>query len=150
MSTIAAILGLFGGLVAAPADDAKAQLVKPTRPIVQPSFRMVVQKKPRFPGGPRPEPSKPAVERGLSVTIQPERKEFAGNGPLAFQVVLKNDSKATFMLYGADQLGRQPRLVIANLETTTQWIVTKSNVIRPAAASTTLAPGKSLTYTIVV
>ena len=152
MSTFPALLGLFAGLVVTAAGTDKTPPLKPPPPgrIVQFPFRIIIQKRPRFPDGQRPEPSKPVVERGLSVSIQPERKEFAGNGPLDFQVVLKNDSNASFLLYGVEHLGLTPKLVISNLENTNQWVVTRTVVTCKAMFSTVLAPGKSLTYAIVV
>jgi hypothetical protein len=84
------------------------------------------------------------------VTIQPERSEFAGNGPLAFQVVLKNESDSSVMLYASDQLGLKAKLVISNLENAKQWTVSLSKLRRIAGSSQVLAAGKSLKYTIVV
>ena len=53
-------------------------------------YRVSVQSKPKFPKAERPNASVPASLKGLSVTIQPEKKTFAGNGPLAFEVQLTN------------------------------------------------------------
>ncbi|MCH8150389.1 MAG: hypothetical protein IH987_20825, partial [Planctomycetes bacterium] len=94
------------GVTAVRSDDplpAKANRIKAVKPIVlapQPKYRVTVQSKPKFAPENRPAASQPAVEKGLSVTIQPERTKFAGNGPLAFEVVLKNVSEKTFLLYG--------------------------------------------------
>jgi hypothetical protein len=139
--------GLSGDVV--PAIGRRIKVVKPIAPAVQPKYRVTVQSKPKFPQQKRPAVSQPASERGLSVTVQPERMEFAGNGPLAFEVVLKNVSQQPFLLYGAEVLGRKAKLVIANRKTAAQW-----EPGLPAAgkdvAAVELAPGKTLTYSLVV
>lgn len=143
-------------IVAVAAVDAKTPKEKPVGrrirpvPVIQRPYRLTVQKTARFPKGKRPEAAKPATNKGLSVTIQPELKKFAGNGPLAFEVILKNDSEKTFMLYGAERLGKGPKLVIANLTTAAQWTLSGTPAKGDGKPSVALAPGKSLKFTAVV
>lgn len=134
---------------AKPAVGRQIKIVKPIAPVVPAKYRVTVQSKPKFPKQKRPAVSQPAAEKGLSVTIQPERTKFAGNGPLAFEVVLKNVSQKPFLLSGAEVLGRKAKLVIANRKTAAQW-----EPGLPAAGqdvtAVELAPGKTLTYSLVV
>lgn len=126
------------------------RIVKPIRPLppVRNLYRLRVQKTSRFPKAARPAASKPVSTNGLQVTIQSEKKEFAGNGPLAFEVVLTNRSKKGIILFSPNGLGKSPKLVISNQANANQWsIVGKLN---SPAAFTTLAAGKSLTLTVVV
>jgi hypothetical protein len=152
---------LFCGLLLG-ADDAKqpaasrlrARVGKPIRrpapvPVAQ-KFRLRVQKTSRFPKQVRPAVSKPSAVNGLEITIQPEKKEFALNGPLAFEVKLTNRSKQGLMLFGSSSLGVKPKLVVKNLKTAKQWTI--QGTISPALGgdiSVVLAPGKSLTLTLV-
>lgn len=113
-------------------------------------FQLKVETKPRFPGQARPEASEPASDRDLSIVIQPEKKQFAGNGPLAFEVVLTNKSDKPLRIPGAGHLGLEPRLVVANLKTSAQWTVTGATKATDRAQDVVLAAGKSVTYTVVV
>lgn len=112
-------------------------------------FATRVQTTPRFKKQDRPAASKPATVNGLQVTVQPEKKSFAGNGPLAFEVALKNVSEKPFQLDRATLLGGRPKLVISNRKTAAQW--TAPVLKKSATAKTvTLKPGKALKYTLVV
>lgn len=147
-----AAVGLFFAADAAaqPPAAQRQPVVKPIRirPQVRVPFQLRVQKTSRFPKEARPAASQPVSTRGLQVTIQPEKKEFAGNGPLAFEVVLTNTSKRGFMLHSPHGLGTSPKLVISNQTNANQWsIVGKLDTGHVPAA---LAPGKSLTLTVVV
>ena len=99
----------------------RAGVVKPIAPIANPKYKVSVQSKPKFPNAERPQASVPASLSGLSVTIQPEKKTFAGNGPLAFEVQLTNTSKKPFLLYRGATLGEGAKLVISNRQTAAQW-----------------------------
>lgn len=123
--------------------------IRPPVPI-QAEFQLKVETKPRFPGQARPEASEPASDRDLSIVIQPERKQFAGNGPLAFEVVLTNKSDKSLRVPGAGHLGLEPRLVIANLKSAAQWTVTGATKTTDRAQDVSLPADKSITYTLVV
>lgn len=132
-----------------PAQKRPGQIVKPIAPVALPKYRVTVQSKPKFPNQKRPKESEAVTEKGLSVTIQPERKKFAGNGPLAFEVEFKNVSDQPFLLYGAELLGQGAKLVVSNQKTAAQWepgSPTKGKD-QPAVE---LKAGKSLKYTLVV
>lgn len=128
--------------------DKPRQAVKPGRIVpVRGKFQLQVQQKPRFPKEKRPAASKPATVNGLTLTVQPEKQEFAGNGPLAFEVVLKNTSKRTFTLPAVDTLGGKPRLVVSNQKTAVQWSLPGK---LKRGDGKVLNPGKSATYYVVV
>lgn len=117
---------------------------------VESTFLLEVRDKPLFPGAERPEASTPAEERGLSVTIQPEKKSFAVTGPLAFEVVFKNESDKPFRLHGLELLGGKARLVISNQQTAAQWTLSGPEAKDGVPAATELAAGASKTLTVVV
>ena len=72
----------------APKKGAPPRIGRPIQVPVAATFSMKVETKPRFPNAARPAASAPAEVKDLSVTIQPQKKEFAGNGPLAFDTPL--------------------------------------------------------------
>lgn len=113
-------------------------------------FTMRVQKSARFAKEDRPAASVPNSEKGLQITIQPEKKEFAGNGPVALEVTLTNVSKKAFRLNQPGTLGGTPKLVMANQKTAAQWSITA----KPRGANpkdvVVLKPGKTLTCYVVV
>ena len=156
MSPTPILLIAAGFLVAADAVQkpgkpaVQPRVARPIRvkPIIRNQFQFRVQKSSRFPKQARPAVSKPVTNRGLQVTVQPEKKEFAGNGPLAFEVVLTNRSQKGLMLYSPNGLGKSPQLVISNLNNANQWTI--SSTLKLGGSSTPLAPGKSLTLTAVV
>jgi hypothetical protein len=116
---------------------------------VRGQFETRVQTSPRFKKQNRPAASKPASVNGLQVTVQPEKKTFAGNGPLAFEVTLRNVSERPFQLDRATLLGGSPKLVISNQKTAAQW--TAPELKKGATAKTVmLKPGKTVKYTLVV
>ena len=131
------------------ADKRPPQVIKPGPPIVpaRGKFKLRVQKDARFAKGKRPKASKPASLNGLSITVQPEKEEFTANGPLAFEVVLKNTTKKAITLPSASTLGGKPKLVISNQKTAAQWSLPGKlgdGKVRE------LQPGKSVTLTVVV
>jgi len=146
------VSSLLIGTVASSRDRvAPPQKGKPIRiipPVVRGKFELRVQKDSRFPKEERPAASKPASNDGLQITVQPEKKEFAGNGPLALEVVLTNTSKKPLRLNRVNELGGTPRLVIANQKTAGQWTV--KGKTGKSAKTLTLQPGKSTKYTVVV
>lgn len=116
---------------------------------VRRQFETRVQTSSRFKKQDRPAASQPASVNGLQVAVQPEKKTFAGNGPLAFEVTLKNVSEKPFQLDRATLLGGSPKLVISNQKTAAQW--TAPALKKGATAKTvTLKPGKTVKYTLVV
>lgn len=140
-----------GQPAAQPQVPAQPQVAKPIRvlPPVRDPFQLRVQKNSRFPKEARPAASNPASNNGLEITIQPEKKEFAGNGPLAFEVVLTNRSKKGFMLHSSSfGGGASPKLVISNQTNANQWTIAGKWQFGPSP--TPLEPGKSLTLTFVV
>jgi|GEM_PF-1807461 hypothetical protein len=126
----------------------RIKIAKPIAPIGQPKYKVSVQSKPKFPKSDRPKVSEPASLRGLSVTIQPEKKRFAGIGPLAFEVQLTNTSKKPFLLFRGATLGEGAKLVISNRKTAAQWEPGSPAVTKRGAVS--LPPGKSVKYWLVV
>lgn len=145
--------GLFtaGAVLAAPQDAQQRRIVKPAPPIVaQPAFELKVETKPRFPNENRPPASKPVEEKSLEVTLQPEKKEFAGNGPLAFLVTVQNKSKSPMMLFGLEHLGASPKLVLSNQKNANQWSITGDFDQAKNPPAVELGPGESKTYTLVV
>ena len=127
----------------------RAGVVKPIAPIANPKYKVSVQSKPKFPNAERPQASVPASLSGLSVTIQPEKKTFAGNGPLAFEVQLTNTSKKPFLLYRGATLGEGAKLVISNRQTAAQW-EPGTPAIAQRGGVVSLPPGKSVKYSLVV
>ncbi|GAB4136867.1 MAG: hypothetical protein Tsb009_04130 [Planctomycetaceae bacterium] len=129
------------------------RVLKPIRPLpvpVRQKFQLRVQKISRFPRQLRPAASKPASKNGLEVTIQPEKKSFPLNSPLAFEVKLTNRSKQGMLLFGVDGLGVKPKLVVANLKNANQWsIQSQFDPARKNGKSIPLMPGKSLTLYLV-
>ncbi|MFQ5734310.1 MAG: hypothetical protein ACE5KM_20420, partial [Planctomycetaceae bacterium] len=94
--------------------------------------------------------SVPASDRGLQIAIQPEKKTFAANGPVALQVTLKNVSKKAFRLNQPGTLGGTPKLVMANQKTAAQWSITaKARGFNPRDV-VVIEPGKTVTYHVVV
>ncbi|MBT6156856.1 MAG: hypothetical protein HOK71_05815 [Planctomycetaceae bacterium] len=154
----AAIVALFllcmttvRGADVKPAAKGKLQAIKigkPIAPVGLPKYKVSVQSKPRFPKSQRPKASEPASLRGLSVTIQPEKKTFAGNGPLAFEVQLTNTSKKPFLLFRGATLGAGAKLVVSNRKTATQWEPGPPTIVKRGTVS--LPPGKSVKYWLVV
>jgi hypothetical protein len=150
-------LGLVGSIAAGTAlakDVVAPQQPARRRPAIgivpmRGQFETRVQTAPRFKKQDRPAASKPMTINGLQVTVQPEKKSFAGNGPLAFEVAMKNVSEKPFQLNAATQLGGSPKLVISNRKTAAQW--TAPELKKSTTAKTvTLKPGKTLKYTLVV
>jgi hypothetical protein len=120
-------------------------------PVVRRQFATRVQTASRFKKQDRPAASRPAGVNGLQVTVQPEKKTFAGNGPLAFEVTLKNVSEKPFQLNRATLLGGGPKLVISNQKTAAQWTAPELGKPSTTAAKTVaIPPGKSVKYTLVV
>ena len=151
MNAFSAALLSIGLTLGADVQSAKQPVAKPVAPsIVQTArFRMKVQAAPKFPGRPRPKASEPATVRGLTVTVQPELKQFSSSGPLAFEVVLKNDSEATFLLYDSARLGGKGSLVTSNLQTGSQWTI--KNATGPQRnRALKLEKGESVRYSVVV
>ncbi len=154
--TLLSLLLLTTSQVAPAAEDEIAPpirppIVKPVQPIGRPvvpvaKWSLSIQKDARFDEKSWGEASEPVSTRGLRLVVQPERKSFAGNGPLAFRVTLENVSENAIELAGG-RLGAKPRLVLANQKTGAQWSLT-------AKASKTkgvkLAAGDSASYTLVV
>jgi hypothetical protein len=132
-------------------EKAQPRIVKPA-PIVatQTPFQLKVETKSRFPNENRPGASTPAEEKSLAVTIQPEKSEFAGNGPLAFAVTFENKSPVPLMLFGLEHLGVSPKLVISNQANANQWSITGSFAQDKNQAAIQLGAGESKTYTLVV
>lgn len=149
MTATASTLFVCAFLQAGPAREAAAPDAK-IRPLpANATFRLVVEKDPRLPKGDRPESTAPAGDGRLSVSIQPERKQFPANGPLAVDVTLKNTSEKAFSLFGLDQLGGKPDLVIVHLKTAGQ-VHQVGPAVDPKGSSVLLEPGKSVTRTVVV
>jgi hypothetical protein len=135
-----------------PAAKGKPQRIKIVRPIVpiaNPKYKVSVQPKPKSPKAERPKASVPASLQGLSVTIQPEKKTFAGNGPLAFEVQLTNTSKKPFLLYRGATLGEGAKLVISNRKTAVQW-EPGTPAIAKRGGVVSLPPGKSVKFSLVI
>lgn len=120
------------------------------RPVPAPGgvWKLMVQEKPHFPGEPQGEVSTPASHAGLSVTIQPERKEFGPYGPLAFRVVLENTSDRPLDLPDADWLGGKLKLVVSHRQTGAQWTL-ESPADGAAGKGKRLAAGETLAMTLV-
>lgn len=152
-STLVALTGLLTTILIGNAEDrapVQKRIAKPgiaIVPAVQGRFQLRVQKSARFPKEARPAASQPASVNGLVITVQPEKKEFAGNGPLAFEVTLKNSSKNPITLPAASRLGGTPKLVTSNQKTAAQWTIAGKLY---GGRSQTIAPGKTLTCTVVV
>ncbi len=148
------VLGLFAAASFLPAKDVPLKndqrIAKPAPIVAQTPFQLKVETKPRFPNEARPEASTPATEKSLSVTIQPEKNEFAGNGPMSFLVTLTNTSKTPRMVFGLEHMGVKPKLVVSNLNTGAQWSIQGKTVNAKNAAAVQLEAGKSKTYTVVV
>lgn len=127
-------------------------IAKPAPPggqpiIAAPKWTMSIQEKPKFDEKQWGDVSESSTTKNLALTVQPELGEFAGNGPLAFRVTLKNDSPKPIVLAGG-RLGAKPRLVLANQKTAAQWSLEmkESDESKPV----TLAPGKAVSYTVTV
>ncbi|MCA9073179.1 MAG: hypothetical protein KDA84_29855 [Planctomycetaceae bacterium] len=153
LASLAGLLSMAGLLSAEPFFQEKDQrrIVKPGPIVVMAnSFKMKVQTQAKFPNAQRPEASIPTENKSLSVMIQPEKKSFAGNGPLAFLVTFENKSNKSMMLFGLEHLGESPKLVIANLDNTNQWSLTGEFAQDKNPPAIELEPGKSKTYTLVV
>ncbi len=150
-SLAAALLLAAGALLADQAKDEKGAGQKKIKPVpAQAGFELKVETKPRFPNENRPAASEPAEVKSLSVTIQPEKKSFAGNGPLSFLVTLENKSKTPLLLYGLEHLGASPKLVISNLTNANQWMISGDFTKAKDQAAVQLGAGESKTYTLVV
>ncbi len=151
MNAFSAALLSIGLSLGADVQSTKQPVTKPSPPsIVQPArFRMQVQATPKFPGQPRPKASESATVRGLTVTVQPELKQFSSGGPLAFEVELKNDSQATFLLYDSARLGGKVTLVTSNLRTGSQWTI-KDATSSQRNRAVKLEQGESVRYTVLV
>ncbi len=140
-----------GVLLAQVEDKAERRERKPAPPLVaQTAFELKVETKPRFPNENRPEASTPVEEKSLAVTIQPEKSEFAGNGPLAFSVTIQNTSKSSLSVYGLEHLGVSPKLVISNQGNANQWSITGDFDKAKDQAAIELGGGESKTYTLVI
>lgn len=153
LGSVAGVLSIAGLLSAEPFLQEKDQRrVRKPGPVVVAgnSFKIKVQTQPKFPKAQRAEASVPAETKSLSVTIQPEKTSFAGNGPLAFLVTFENKSQKPMMLFGLEHLGKSPKLVIANLKSTSQWSLTGEFAQDKNRPAVELEPGKSKTYTLVV
>lgn len=127
----------------------KRRIVRPgvAVPAVAAVFLLRVQKEPRFAKEEHPPVSQAVSRNGLTLTVQPEKKKFAGNGPLAFAVTLKNTSPGPLRLPAAETLGGRPRLVISNRKTAAQWTISgKLALGKPL----TLKPGEAVTRYVVV
>ncbi|MEX1096800.1 MAG: hypothetical protein WED34_12190 [Planctomycetales bacterium] len=155
MKAIAAAIlcaGLGFGAVAADDEAREDRLIRPPVPapvpVPAPAWKLAFQEKPQFPGEPQGEVSAPASQEGLSVTVQPELKEFSPFGPLAFRVVLKNTSDKPLRLASADQLGGKVKLVISHRQTGAQW--TLESAAEKGGAAKRLGPGESLEVTLIV
>lgn len=151
---LAAGFGLFlatGLFLAEAQEKAGAKIAKPAPvPVAQSPFELKVETKPRFPNENRPAASTPAEEKSLAVTIQPEKTEFAGNGPLAFSVTFENKSQSPLMVYGSEHLGVSPKLVVSNQKTASQWSITGDFSKANDQPAIELGAGESKTYTLVV
>ncbi len=134
----------------APRKSAPPRIGRPIRVPVQATFAMKIETKPRFPKAARPAASQVAETKGLAVTIQPEKNTFAGNGPLAFEVVFENKSKKPILLHGLEHLGVGPKLVAANLANTNQWTVVGKFEKAKNMPAVKLAVGEKKKYTLVV
>jgi hypothetical protein len=130
-------------------ENTERRIVKPAPPVVTP-FELKVETTPRFPNENRPEASTPVEDKSLAVTLQPEKTEFAGNGPLAFLVTFENKSKSQMMLFGLEHLGGSPKLVLSNQTNANQWSITGKFDEAGKQAAVKLGPGESNTYTLVV
>ena len=152
LGTAAGFLSLVGILAAQqePAQKAGRRIVKPGPVVAAGSFELKVQTQPKFPNETRGEASTPAETDSLAVTIQPEKKSFAGNGPLAFLVTFENKADTPRMLFGLEHLGDSPKLVIANQDNANQWSLTGSFAQDKNPPAVELAAGQSKTYTLVV
>ncbi len=148
----AGLLIAAGALFAAQAEDqGNGKIIKPAPPVpAQAAFELKVEAKPRFPNANRPAASEPAEVKLLSVTIQPEKTEFAGNGPLSFLVTLENKSKSPLLVYGLEHLGAAPKLVVSNLDNANQWSIAGDFTKAKDQAAVPLGAGESKTYTLVV
>lgn len=122
-------------------------IVKPLPPVRAPEWTVTVREKSRFDEKQWGEASEPTSDRGLRITLQPERKSFAGNGPLAFRVELTNTTDGPLVLANGSKLGDSPRLVLANQKTAAQWSLSaKSDDSKPL----TIPAGESVQRTLVV
>lgn len=118
--------------------------------VVRPTYSVRVQAEPRLPKDERPDASTPAGDGRLSLTIQPERKSFPGNGPVAYTVTLTNKSEKSILLYGAEKLGRRPDMVFVHQKTAGQSRMTGDWDTDFKAAPLRLDSGKSYTRTFVI
>jgi hypothetical protein len=118
----------------------------------QPIFKVTVQEKPHFKdvGVERPRASEPSSSERLSVVLRPERSEFPLEGPLSFEVTLKNVADEALRLARPDLLGGEFQLVIANRKTAAQWAAKLPEGAKSKKASVTLDPGESVRYTLLV
>ena len=152
LAVVGALLA-SGAWLAAQAKEEKGdgQKIKPAPGVpAQSAFELKVETKPRFPKENRPAASVPSEVKSLSVTIQPEKKAFAGNGPLSFLVTLENKSKAAVLVYGLEHLGASPKLVISNLTNANQWPISGDFTKAKDQPAIRLGAGESKTYTLVV
>lgn len=126
------------------------QVRRGRRPVVtQRPEKITVQTKPKYQNVEGGKASSPADDRGLQLTIQPEKKSFNVKEPLAFTVTLKNTSQKNIMLHGGELLGLSPKLVVANMKSAAQWTIqgdfSKSKEIK----SIVLKPGEEIQRTLV-
>lgn len=156
VTQIQAVAGfmLMAGVLAAgqkPDKTIDRRIAKPAPAVVAAKpFEMKVQAKPKFPNEKRADASEPAEVKSLSVTIQPEKTSFAGNGPLAFLVIFENKAETPRMFYSLEHLGDSPKLVISNQKNANQWSIAGSFDQKKHPAAVKLNPGESQTYTLVV
>lgn len=147
-------LGLFliTSMLLAEVEEHRERRIRNPDPqiVAQAQFELKVETRPRFPNENRPAASTPAQEKSLAVTIQPEKTEFAGNGPLSFLVTVENESNSPVMLYGLEHLGVSPKLVISNQGNANQWAITGDFSKAKDEPAVELGPGESKTYTLVI
>ena len=108
-----------------------------------------VQTKPKYKETQAGKVSTPVDDRGLQVTIQPQKDSFNVIEPLAFTVILKNISKKTIVLHRGEVLGPNPKLVVANMKTAAQWTVKADFSDNKREKSITLKPGEELKRTLI-
>lgn len=143
-AVLAATVVVFGKDAAPAGRVAKPE---PTPAIRKSGFTLRVQSKPRFGGQSSGAISSPTSDRGLSITIQPEKTAFPLNGPVSLKVVLKNKTERPLILPAASTLGGAPKLVLANQKTAAQWTVSgKSAGGKPES----IKPGESKTLYLIV
>lgn len=125
----------------------KPPVIRPALPIAAANWTLNVREKANFEEKEWGTASEPASDRGLQVTLQPEQKTFAGNGPLAFRVTLTNTTEKPLVLASGTGLGESPRLVFSNQKTAAQWAISaKDDDAKPL----TIAAGESVSRTLIV